>query len=135
MHEHAGTAAVEGEQKKRREEGAGAARVVSNVCPGGRQPSRENAHLCLSPLPSVAARDRFALATLGLSESASRLPRLTHSLSLLTRQPARWAPRSASLQARSSRVASRPARRRLGGRGDLALARPARACWGCGGAY
>jgi hypothetical protein len=53
MHEHAGTAAVEGEQKKRREEGAGAARVVSNVCPGGRQPSRENAHLCLSPLPSV----------------------------------------------------------------------------------
>ena len=61
MHEHAGTAAVEGEQKKRREEGAGAARVVSNVCPGGRQPSRENAHLCLSPLPSVAARDRFAL--------------------------------------------------------------------------
>ena len=48
MHEHAGTAAAEGEQKKRREEGAGAARVVSNVCPGGRQPSRENAHLCLS---------------------------------------------------------------------------------------
>ena len=65
MHEHAGTAAVEGEQKKRREEGAGAARVVSNVCPGGRQPSRENAHLCLSPLPSVAARDssRFVCLT------------------------------------------------------------------------
>jgi hypothetical protein len=48
MHEHAGTAAVEGEQKKRREEGAGAARVESNVCPGGRQPSRENHHISVS---------------------------------------------------------------------------------------
>jgi hypothetical protein len=51
MHEHAGTAAAEGEQKKRREEGAGAARVVSYVCPGGRQPSRENAHLCALSAP------------------------------------------------------------------------------------
>ena len=63
MHEHAGTAAVEGEQKKRREEGAGAARVVSNVCPGGRQPSRENAHLCdisvsLRSRPSASRRAR-----------------------------------------------------------------------------
>lgn len=79
MHEHAGTAAVEGEQKKRREEGAGAARVVSNVCPGGRQPSRENAHLCLSPLPSVAARD-----SLGLSASDVSSARLAHSLSAIS---------------------------------------------------
>jgi hypothetical protein len=129
MHEHAGTAAAEGEQKKRREEGAGAARVVSNGCPGGRQPSRENAHLCAlsatrpSQLVTVARHSRFVRSVSTLVSASTLGP----TLCVVT---------SALFTCRFPTAASRPIA--LGGHGDGdSQARPAPRArvWGCGGAY